>query len=153
MRQFESATAKMIAVAKNLAVGLVSLLAFQMTAHALQPGLWKSTTTFRLNGIPMPNSHDENCFSPSQAKDTKSAIEEELKKKGCSLDNWILKNQKLTADLNCNNKDVEAHGKLTGDITQTKFEIKGNAKGKYKRFLPSVAAVTLSGERVGTCTK
>ena len=102
----------------------------------------------------MPDSQAENCITGEKATNPKTSIESELKKQGCTLSNWTVKKQKLNADLKCDNKDVNASGKLTGDFTSKKYDLKGDAKGLYKRVLPSSAAFNLTGEWVqGQCKK
>ncbi|MCC2677825.1 MAG: hypothetical protein K0R29_401 [Pseudobdellovibrio sp.] len=124
------------------------LISLQAPAQKFVPGLWKSRTTLRLNGIPMPDSRSENCISDTQAKDARATLEEELKKQGCFLTKWQVNNKNLEADVKCDNQNLLANGKLSGPFTESKYELRGEAKGKYKRALPSIAAITMTGEWV-----
>jgi hypothetical protein len=139
---------------KTLAVIILLSLGAKANAQSFQSGLWKSKSSFKLNGIPMPSSEDENCISKAEAKNAKASIENALKKQGCTLNHWIVKDKQLTADLACKNKDVEATGKLSGEISKKSYDLKGEAKGKYKQAIPSVASMELTGEWAGEkCTK
>jgi len=124
------------------------LISLQVPAQKFEPGLWKSRTTLRLNGIPMPDSRADNCITDKQAKNARATIEEELKKQGCFLTKWEVKKEKLDADVKCDNENLEANGKLQGPFSEKEYDLKGEAKGKYKRILPSVAAITMTGEWV-----
>lgn len=124
------------------------LFSLQAPAQKFVPGLWKSRTTLRLNGIPMPDSRAENCITNKQAKNARATIENQLKSQGCYLTKWEVKEKNLDADVKCDNKDLEANGKLRGPFSERKYDLKGEARGKYKRILPSIAAITLTGEWV-----
>lgn len=124
------------------------LIGLAAQAQKFVPGLWKSRTTLRLNGIPMPDSRAENCITGKQAKDARATIEDELKKQGCFLTKWEVNNKNLDADVKCDNQNLLANGKLYGPFDEKKYELRGEAKGKYKRALPSIAAITMTGEWV-----
>ncbi len=128
-------------------------LAYKTQAQSFEPGLWTSKESLELNDIPLPASTDEECITLDQAKDAKATIEKELKKKGCSLTKWIYKNQKLDAAIKCDNKDMNAVGKLTGKFSQKSYDLTGEAKGTYKEILPAVAVLKLSGQWVSFCKK
>lgn len=134
---------------------LAAILLFNMPlfAQSFEAGLWKSKESLELNGIPLPSSSDEECITKAQAKDAKATIAKELKKKGCALTKWVLKNKKLDASIKCNNDDMDATGSLSGPFTSTSYELTGEAKGTYKQLLPAVAALKLSGQRVSGCAK
>ncbi len=122
-------------------------------AQSFEPGLWTSKESLELNGLPLPSSTDEECIAADQAKDAKATIEKELKKKGCSLTKWTYKNQKLDAAIKCDNKDMNAVGKLSGKFSQKSYDLKGEAKGTYQEILPAVAVLKLSGQWVSYCKK
>lgn len=134
---------------------LVTIIFFniQLFAQSFEAGLWTSKESLELNGIPLPSSSDEECITKAQAKDAKATIAKELKKKGCSLTKWVLKNKKLDAAIKCNNDDMDATGHLSGPFTSTSYELTGEAKGTYKDILPAVAELKLTGQRVSNCTK
>lgn len=123
----------------------------QLQAQSFQAGLWKSKESLKVNGIPLPSSSDEECITKDQAKDAKATIEKELKRKGCSLTKWVLKNNNLDASIKCNNKDIDATGSLSGPFASKSYNLKGEARGKYKKVIPAVAELKLSGERVSDC--
>ena len=129
------------------------LTALHVSAESFTPGLWKSKESLTLNGIPLPSSEGEECLTKAQTKDAKVTIEKELQKKGCSLTKWSLKNKKLEASIKCDNDDMEATGNLRGDFSSKSYELKGEAKGKYKKALPAVAQLKLSGQWMKSCVK
>jgi len=138
---------------KHLIITAILFFSVQSFAQSFEAGLWKSKESLHLNGIPLPSSSDEECITKAQAKDAKATIAKELKKKGCSLTKWVLKNKKLDAAIKCNNDDMDATGHLSGPFSSTSYELTGEAKGTYKGVLPAVAELKLSGQRVSGCTK
>ena len=138
---------------KILIITTVLFFNVQSFAQSFEPGLWASKESLELNGIPLPSSNDEECITKDQAKDAKATIEKELQRKGCSLTKWVYKNNNLDASIKCNNKDMDATGKLSGPFTNKSYNLKGEARGTYKQVLPAVAELKLSGERISHCTK
>lgn len=138
---------------KNTLMLSVLFFSVQAFGQSFEPGLWKSKESLELNGIPLPSSKDEECITKDQAKDARATIEKELKRKGCSLTKWDYKNNNLDAAIKCNNDDMKATGKLSGPFTRKSYNLKGQAKGTYRDFLPAVADLELSGERVSKCVK
>lgn len=128
-------------------------LSVKLYAQSFEPGLWKSKESVKVAGIPLPSTSDEECLTSAQTKDAKATIEKELNKKGCQLNSWAIKNQKLDASITCKNKDLDATGKLGGDFTSKRYELKGKAEGTYKQMIPAVADISLSGQWVKKCTK
>ena len=132
---------------------ILVIFSAKLYAQSFEPGLWKSKESVKIAGIPLPSSSDEECLTPSQTKDAKATIQKELNKKGCQLDSWVVKNQKLDASITCKNKDLDAVGKLGGDFTSKRYELKGKAEGTYKQMIPAVADISLSGQWVKKCQK
>lgn len=128
----------------------LSLIASVGYAQNLQPGLWRAKTSLELNGLPLPTSEDEECITKADTKDAKQTISKELKKRGCSLTKWNLKNKKLEATVKCDKDDLEAEGTLSGTVTEKSYNLKGNAEGSFKS-IPSFAALTLTGQWLKTC--
>lgn len=123
----------------------VCLLSLNAYATSMQPGLWKSVTSFKLNGIQLPENVSEACVTAKEASDVKSTITRGLKKDGCELLKWKLKGTQLDASVSCKNKDVEASGALYGTVTKKSYSLEGEAKGTYKNTIPSVATLKLTG--------
>ena len=132
---------------------LILVVAVQVSAQTFVPGLWSSKRSFEVDGLPMPSASDKNCITATQAKHAKSTIETELKKQGCTITKWSLKDKKLDADLICKSKDLDATGKLSGDFTPKSYDLKGEAKGKYKSVIPATAKLELSGQWIKECVK
>lgn len=121
-------------------------------AESIQPGIWKAKTSFELNGLPLPASEDEECIQKNEAKDIKNTIARELKKKGCELTKWTIKNKKLDASLKCNNDDLEAEGRIQGTVSTKSYDLRGEAQGTYK-MIPSFANLKLTGQWVKNCVR
>lgn len=122
-------------------------------AQSFDAGLWKTKESVSVNKLPLPSSDAEECFSAAQAKDAKASIEKELKKHGCSLTKWNVKNQKLDASIDCNNQNFTASGKLQGSFTRKSYDLSGEASGTLKQVLPAIAEFKLSGQWIKNCTK
>lgn len=129
----------------------ISLVSIASHAQNLQPGLWKAKSQFKLNGVPLPSSEDEDCIKPSQTRDAQATIRKELQKHGCRLDSWVVKNQNLEASLTCQTDEIDAKGKLHGKFTNKSYNLNGEAQGTYQNVIPSKATVTLTGQWVRTC--
>ncbi len=134
-----------------LLVGLTFSHSSILLAQSIEPGLWKTKTSFKLNGIPLPSSENEDCVSASEAKDVKSSITKELQKNKCELTKWTVKGKKLEASLECKSSELNAKGNLHGQFSKKSYELQGDAKGTYQNVLPSSATVQLSGQWVKAC--
>lgn len=131
---------------------LVLVISSAAAAQSVQPGLWKAKSSLDLNGIPLPASEHEECVSHAAAKDLRKSIAKELKKKGCELTKWTVKNKKLDATLKCKNDDLEAEGALTGTVSPKSYDLSGKAEGTFK-MIPSIASLKLSGEWMKNCKR
>ena len=130
---------------------LILLMALQVHAQSLQPGLWKTKTSFKLNGVPLPASENEECVSAQDTKDAKASISDELKKNKCELTKWNVKGKNLEAGLKCDSDEIKANGELRGQFTKKNYNLQGEAKGTYQGVLPSTATVQLEGQWVRAC--
>lgn len=137
---------------KSLVLAAFLFFVSPLMAQSLEPGLWKSQTRLELNNLPLPESKDEKCVTASQAKDVRTTIEKELKKKNCLITKWVVKDQKLDAALECKSDDIDATGKLEGDVTRKSYNLKAEATGVYKH-IPAVAIISLAGQWVKKCPK
>lgn len=139
---------------KKYTIIFLCLFGLMATATSMQPGTWKSVTSFRLNGIQVPSNESQACVSASEASDVKSTIGRGLKKDGCDLTKWDLKGTQLSASVSCKNKDIEADGNLKGTVTAKSYNLEGDAQGVYKNTIPSVAKLKLTGTWISkTCKK
>lgn len=125
----------------------------QLFAQSFEPGLWKSKESLELNGITLPAHEAEECITKNQAKDAKGTIERELKRRGCSLTKWTVKNQQLDAAIICKNEDMDAVGNLQGEFSPKSYNLNGGAKGTFKQVLPATAVLKLSGKWIKACPK
>ena len=136
---------------KKFLMTLITLSVFSATAQSLRPGVWKGRVSFKVDGIPMPPTEDEDCILPSEARDVKGSIVKNLTKKGCELTSWNVEGQNLTASLKCKSDEINAKGKLKGHFSKEDYTLKGDARGKYRNMLPTVATVELRGKWVKAC--
>ena len=133
---------------------LLSVFAtFESQAQTLKPGFWKAKVNFKVNGLPLPASDEEDCILPSEVKDVKASIVKNLKKNGCELSKWDIKGQNLKSSIVCRSDDLDATGSLNGTVTDTKYSLNGDAKGTYKQMLPATAIISIQGEWVKPCDK
>lgn len=132
---------------------LLFLLHLQSFAQSIEPGLWKDSSQFIVNGLPLPHENQEECITKEQAKDVKTAITKDLKKIGCSISNWKVKDSTLEASLNCETDEIEATGVVKGKFTKKSYELNGEAEGTIKEIVPATAVVKLRGQWAGACAK
>lgn len=132
---------------------LLSFAVIQSQAQTLKPGFWKAKVNFKVNGIPLPSSDEEDCILPNEVKDVKASIVKNLKKNGCELTKWDIKGQNLQAALVCKSDDLDAVGSLTGVVSSAKYTLNGQAKGTYKQMLPATAIIKIKGDWVRDCTQ
>ena len=130
-----------------------SLLSIVTRAQSLEPGIWKTKTSFNLSGISLPTKEEEGCVSAEEAKDAKKTISEGLKKQGCELNQWNVKKNKLQAELSCQSKDIQAKGKIHGTFSKKTYSLAGEADGTYKNAIPTSATIIMSGEWIKKCEK
>src|SRR4051812_13757359 len=99
---------------------LMFLFFSQVNSHAqsIDPGIWKDSSQFTVNDLPMPNDAKEECITPEQSKDVKLTIAKDLKKIGCSISKWKVNGQQLEASLNCQSEQINATGTVTGKFTK-----------------------------------
>lgn len=122
-------------------------------AQSLEPGIWKTKTSFNIGGIPLPPKDHEDCVLAEQAKDAKSTIIKALKKEGCEVTHWEIKKNELEAGLSCKNNDVQASGKIHGKFSAKNYSLKGEADGTYKNMIPSKATLEVNGQWIKKCKK
>ncbi|MEK6556549.1 MAG: DUF3617 family protein [Bdellovibrionota bacterium] len=126
------------------------LLSTTTYAQSVRPGLWKAESSFTINGIELPDSKGEDCISSKDAKDIKAAIMKKIEKKGCKATKWSAKGQNIQVSLTCKKSGLDAKGDLRGTITDTKYDLKGEAEGEFHK-LPSQAVISLQGNWVKAC--
>ncbi len=132
---------------------LLSFFGLAAKSQSIQNGIWKGRVSFNLNGIQLPTKEDEDCILPHEAQDIKTSIVKNLKKNGCSLMTWKVKNQNLEASLKCKNKDLDATGRLKGVFSKKSYNLKGEVQGTFKEMLPASATLELQGEWLKACPK
>lgn len=132
-------------------IAVFSLISLASQAQSLTPGIWKTKTSFKLSGISLPSKEEVSCITEDEAKDAKTTITDGLKKQGCELNKWEVKNNKLQAALSCKNKDLEATGQIHGQFSKKSYSLDGEAEGTYKSAIPASATIRLTGQWVKKC--
>ncbi len=129
-------------------------LIFANPVHAqqLSAGLWKVKTIFKLNGIALPTTEDEDCISATEAKDVKGTVTKELKRNDCEIKSWKVSGKNLEATIACSRAEIEAEGNLKGQFTKKSYQLSGDATGTFQGVIPSTATLQLSGSWVKACT-
>ncbi len=120
-------------------------------AAPFTPGMWHSEATFKLNGVPMPSTDDDNCVSAKEAKEPKEAIAESLKRNDCTLTEWKMKKSTVNAVVNCKNDQLEAQGILKGHFDKKSYNLAGDITGKHKFLGKARASVVFDGRWTGEC--
>ena len=120
-------------------------------AQSLDPGLWKVKSEFKLNGIPLPTSDNEDCITAAEAHDAKTTVMKELKRNDCTILNWKVKGKNLTATIKCKTSEIQAEGTLTGQFSARNYHLSGSAKGTYQGIIPSEATLKLDGSWLRDC--
>ncbi len=138
---------------KIIIIVFLGLAHFQAYAQSIQPGNWKAKSVFKISGIALPSDEEEECISSDEAKDAKTTITKELKRDGCKLLSWNVKNSNIEASLSCKNDQIDAKGKLHGHFTSTTYDLSGEAEGTYQQMIPSTATLRLTGHWVSRCAK
>lgn len=130
---------------------LFSVFHLQTFAQSFEPGVWKDSSQFTVNGVPLPNDKKEECITKEQAKDVKQTITHDLKKIGCSIAKWKVTGPKLEAVLDCETDQLTAQGTVKGSFTKKSYELRGEATGMIKDIFPAEATLKLSGKRLRAC--
>ncbi len=137
--------------ASSVLLFLGVLVGLTSQAQVLKPGIWKAKASFKVNGLPLPSSDEEDCVLPHEVKDVKASITKNLKKNGCVLTKWDVKNKNIDAALSCDSDDLVATGTIKGSYTVSSYKLDGEAKGTYKKMLPASAVIELRGEWLKAC--
>ncbi len=130
-----------------------ALITFNLQAQVLEPGLWKIKTNFKLNGIAIPKSDEEECVTAAEAKDAKKTVTNDLKRNDCELKNWKVYGKNIEASISCATSAYEAEGTLKGTFTKKSYELIGDAKGTVEGIIPTVASIKLNGAWLKACAE
>ncbi len=140
-----------IYLARWVVICLILNFGSALVAQQLAPGIWKVKTDFKLNGISLPTTDDEECITAAEAKDAKTTVAKELKRNDCELKNWKVEGKNLTANISCSRSEIEAAGVLKGTFNEKSYELFGEAAGTFQGIIPSTATLKLNGTWVKTC--
>ena len=132
---------------------VVLLLPFFVQAQSMAPGQWSAQASFKLNGIPMPPSHSDECLTAEEAKDAKATIEKSLQRNACHLTSWSAKKSILNATVECKNDSYDAKGDLSGRFDKKSYDLSGEIKGTHNVFGKAKASVQFSGKWISACAK
>lgn len=137
---------------RNFFLFFILLLSFfQSFAQSLNPGLWKVKSEFKLNGIPLPTSDNEDCITAAETHDAKATVMKELKRNDCRILSWKVKGNNLSAGIKCETSEIQAEGNLSGQFSAQSYHLTGSAKGTYQGIIPSQATLKLDGNWIRDC--
>ena len=122
-------------------------------AQSLDPGIWKVKTEFKLDGIPLPTSDDEQCITPAEAQDAKATVTKELKRNNCIILTWKVAGKNLTAQIKCETPEIQAEGALRGTFSAKSYQLTGAASGTYQGIIPAKTTLKLNGNWISACKK
>lgn len=117
----------------------------------MAPGQWSAQASFKLNGIPMPPSHSDECLTPAEAKDAKGTIEKSLQRNDCHLTSWSVHKKNLKAQVECKSKNYDAKGELEGLFDKKSYDLSGEIHGTHKILGVARATVEFSGKWISSC--
>ena len=135
---------------KNLFLFLLVIASSVSYSLNMEAGLWQTDSVVNIEGIPLPESHNKDCLTKSQAGDIRKTISTELSKNGCKIDKWNLRNEKLSATVTCENSFIDASGDLSGSVKSKSYDLSGTATGSYKN-IPATATLSLKGQWLSAC--
>ncbi|MDW9253021.1 DUF3617 family protein [Burkholderia thailandensis] len=137
-----------------IAAGLAGL-AVSSFAQTVSPGMWHDETAYTLNSKPLPQgaSAPDQCLSGADAKNLRKTMEARMRRDNvnCTITNWDYAGTTLKVSLSCANEQGRGNGTVTGAVTPTSYDLKGQLHGQHAQAGPYTLAWTWRGKRVGDC--
>jgi hypothetical protein len=138
-----------------IAAGLAGC-AFSAFAQSVSPGVWHDETTYTLNGKPLPQTAEpmpDQCLTAADAKNLRKTMESRLQRDNvkCTITDWNYAGTTLTVALACANEQGRGNATVTGDVTPTRYDLKGQLRGQHAQAGAYTLAWTWRGKRVGDC--
>ncbi len=123
-------------------------------AQTVSPGMWHDEVAYTLNGKPLPATQaPDQCLTDADAKNIRKTMEYRMKrdKIDCTITNWDYAGSALQVGLSCANAQGRGTAKVTGTVTPTSYDLKGQGRGQTVQGGPYTTAWTWRGKRVGDC--
>ncbi|KVT84909.1 hypothetical protein WM32_16295 [Burkholderia ubonensis] len=125
-------------------------------AQTVSPGMWHDETAYTLNGKPLPTTQaPDECLAEADAdaKNIRKTMEYRMKRDNihCTITNWDYAGSTLQVALSCANAQGRGTAKVTGTVTPTRYDLKGQGSGQTAQGGPYTMAWSWRGKRVGDC--
>lgn len=128
--------------------------AVSSVAQTVSPGMWHDETAYTLNGKPLPTTQaPDQCLAEADAKNIRKTMEYRMKRDNihCTITNWDYAGSTLQVGLSCANAQGRGTAKVTGTVTPTSYDLKGQGSGQTAQGGPYTMAWSWRGKRVGDC--
>ncbi|KML54472.1 hypothetical protein VL15_21035 [Burkholderia cepacia] len=138
-----------------LAAGLAGF-AVSAFAQTVSPGVWHDETAYTLNGKPLPQasgSMPDQCLTDADAKNLRKTMAARMQRDNvnCTITHWDYAGTTLKVALACANEQEHGNGTVTGAVTPTSYDLKGQLRGQHAQAGAYTLAWTWRGKRVGDC--
>jgi|GEM_PF-699001 len=138
-----------------IAAGLAGF-AVSAVAQTVSPGIWHDEAAYTLNGRPLPQGPDsmpDQCLTEADAKNLRKTLESRMQRDNvrCTVTNWNYAGTTLKVALACANEQGRGNATVTGDVTPTRYDLKGQLHGQHAQAGAFTLAWTWRGKRVGDC--
>ncbi|ALX14128.1 hypothetical protein P350_21345 [Burkholderia cepacia JBK9] len=139
-----------------LSAAVLAGFAISSLAQTVSPGIWHDDTEYTLNGKPLPQGTDpmpDQCLSDADAKNLRKTMAARLQRDNvrCTITNWDYAGTTLKVALSCANEQGRGNGTVTGAVTPTSYDLKGQLHGQHAQAGAYTLAWTWRGKRVGDC--
>ncbi|HHT8831227.1 DUF3617 domain-containing protein [Burkholderia cenocepacia] len=141
---------------KLLIIAMLAGFAGASCAQTVSPGIWHDDTAYTLNGKPLPRGADpmpDQCLTDADAKNLRKTMTARLQRDDihCTITNWAYAGTTLNVALACANEQGRGNGTVTGAVTPTSYDLKGQLRGQHVQAGAYTLAWTWRGKRVGDC--
>lgn len=141
---------------KMLVAAGLSGIAFSTFAQTVSPGIWHDEAAYTLNGKPLPQGTDpapDQCLTDADAKNLRKTMASRLQRDNvkCTITNWNYAGTTLKVALTCANEQGRGNATVTGDVTSTRYDLKGQLHGQHAQAGAYTLAWTWRGKRIGDC--
>ena len=124
-------------------------------AQTVSPGMWHDETAYTLNGKPLPpgNAAPDACLTDADAKNIRKTMEARLARDDvkCKITKWEYAGTTLNVAMSCANEQGHGNAAVTGVLTPTSYDLKGQLHGQHVQAGPYTLAWSWRGKRVGDC--
>ncbi|KVN16375.1 hypothetical protein WT09_02010 [Burkholderia stagnalis] len=137
-----------------IAAGLAGF-AIASFAQTVSPGMWHDDTAYTLNGKPLPSGDPvpDQCLTDADAKNIRATMEARMRRDNvaCTITHWDYAGTTLKVAMSCANAQGRGTANVTGTVTPTRYDLKGQMRGQHAQAGAYTMAWTWRGKRVGDC--